>query len=232
MLSRTTKKGFTLLEVAIVCVVIGILSAIAGWQVQAMLPKFRTRAAAVEFAKYVDMCKNLAIRANKECKITILEADSSPGSLGTANIGKYSISMGNSSRDSTAWDILPEDTFVTGDTTDADQTMGIIDLSAAGEQRQQKVSIMHTVGSIGGPGNGLSDSIVFSPRGFVTNPPTDFNATGYIEIVFANKLAMSENISENFVVMITKTGMTRLDNTKGRRWEAYFSGTAESSSAF
>jgi prepilin-type N-terminal cleavage/methylation domain-containing protein len=230
MFNRIYKRGFTLLEVSIVCAVIGIISALAGWQVQVLLPKYRTRAAAVEFAKYVDLCRNLAIRGNKECKVTILLSDSTPTSLSSANVGKYSISMGNSNRDSTAWDILPEDTFVTGDSTDSDSTLGIIDISTSGQQRQSKVSIVHTTGSIGGPGNGLSDSIVFSPRGYVTNPSSDFNATGYIEIVFANKLAMSENISENFVVMITKTGMTRLDNTRGRRWESYFSGTGEYSS--
>ena len=227
MRKTKSQRGFTLLEVAVVCSVIGIISALAGWQIQVMLPKFRTRAAAVEFAKYVDLCRNVAIRSNKECKISILAADSSPSTITSPNVGRYSISLGNLPVNSTSWDILPEDTYA--DQTDDDQMQGIIDISSGSEHEQKKVSLVYRTGTLGGPANGLCDSIVFGPRGYVTNPPSDFNATGYIEIVFANKLALSQNLSENFVVMVTKTGMTRLDNTVGRRWEDYFSGTGNDS---
>ena len=50
-----------------------------------MVPKFRSKAAAQEFAKYVDLCRNLAIRSNRECKITLLGWDSSPTSVATTN---------------------------------------------------------------------------------------------------------------------------------------------------
>ena len=221
-------RGFTLVELAIVVAVIGIFSALAGWQVQSMVPKFRSKAAAVEFAKYVDMCRNLSIRTNRECKLELLTWDSAPSSIASTNYGSYSIAVGNASVNSTTWDILPVDTY--SDSSDDDQTMGIIDLGQSGQQKQNKVSIRYTQGDIGGPRTGLTDSLVFAPRGYLQNPTTDFNATGYIEVEFVNKQALSEGINDVFVVMVSRMGMTRLDNEIGRRYEQYVSGTPTDSS--
>ena len=73
-------------------------------------PNIAPKAAAMEFAKYVDMCRMYAIRTNRECRVAILDWDSSPASLGS-NTGKYSISLGDASVNPTTWDVLPEDTF-------------------------------------------------------------------------------------------------------------------------
>ena len=126
---------------------------------------------------------------------------------------------------SLTWDLLEIDTYVENDSSDDQQAMGVIDIGQSGQQKQNKVSIRYTDGAIGGPRTGLDNSIVFAPRGYLENPATDFSATGYIEVEFVNKLALSEGINDVFVVMISKMGMTRLDNHIGRRYEQYVSGT-------
>ena len=144
------------------------------------------------------------------------------------NTGSYSIALGDASLNSTSWDILPEDTFT--DSSDDDQTMGIIDIGQSGQQKQNKVSIRYTTGDIGGPRTGLVDSLVFAPRGYLLNPSTDFSASGYIEVEFVNKHALSEGLDDVFVVMVSRMGMTRLDNQIGRRYDQYVSGTPMDSS--
>ena len=62
------------------------------------------------------------------------------------------------------------------------------------------------------------------------NPATDFSATGYIEVRCVNKHALSEGINDIFIVMVSRMGMTRLDNHIGRRYEQYVSGTPLNSS--
>ena len=222
-LYRQRNRGFTLIELAIVVVIIGILSSLSIWQAQDMLPRLRTKGAAQMFSKWLDRCRMLAIRTNKECKVTMLSYDSAPTSLVSANAGSYSVSLGNASKNSTTWDLIPEDTYDNG--ADDYQGEGIIDLAPGSQNYLRFVSIDNWGTNLGGPYNTTQDSLVFSPRGYLINPPTDFNAQGFIEIVFVNKYARSEGRNEDFVVMISRAGMIRLDNFVGRRYDTIFAGT-------
>lgn len=223
-LIKSKHSGFTLIELAIVVAMIGIMASISIWQAQAMLPQIRTKSAAREFAKWLDSCRMLAVRTNKECKVTMLTFDPSPTVLSAGNAGAYSISLGNSSVNSSTWDILPEDTYA--DASDDLQSVGLINIGVGATNYLRHVSIGDWGSGIGGPYNGTQDSMVFSPRGYLLNPATDFNTQGFIEISFVNKYARDEGRSEDFIVMIARSGMVRLDNTVGRRYGTQFSGTA------
>ena len=102
----------------------------------------------------------------------------------------------------------------------------MVDLAPGSRDYQRYVSIDNWGTNIGGPYNTTQDSLVFSPRGNLINPPTDFNSQGFIEVVFVNKLARSEGRNEDFVVMVARSGMVRLDNYVGRRYDTIFAGTA------
>ena len=70
------RKGFTLLEMVIVLAIVMILTAWGMFMSRDMLPRYRTRDAAMTFAKYVELCQNLAVRSNKECSILMVDFDS------------------------------------------------------------------------------------------------------------------------------------------------------------
>lgn len=223
-LYRHQNRGFTLIELAIVVVIICILSSLSIWQAQDMLPRLRTKGAAQMFSKWLDRCRMLAIRTNKECKITLLSYDPSPATILSANVGSYSISLGNLSKNSTTWDLLPDDMY--DNSSDDYQGEGIVNLAPGSHDFQRYVSIDNWGSDIGGPYNNTQDSLVFSPRGYLINPATDFNPQGFIEVIFVNKYARSEGRNEDFVVMVSRSGMIRLDNLVGRRYDTIFAGTA------
>ena len=87
--------------------------------------------------------------------------------------------------------------------------MGVIDIGQSGHQKQNKVSI--DIPGYRGPRTGLDNSIVFA-RGHFLNPATDFSA-GYIEV--DRQQHASRGINDIFVVMVSRMGMTRLDNPSG-----------------
>ena len=217
------RKGFTLLEVMFTVSIIGVLSGLAIWQASSMMPHMRTKAAAQEFAKNVDLSRMLALRTNRETRICLEEFDSSLSNLATDNAGKYTMSIGDKNLQSATWDVLPEDTF--SDSTDDDKSMGTVDLAPGSQQHLRFVSIDDWgEGDIAGPHYGNDDCIVFSPRGFVLNPATDFNEYGYIEVVFVNKVARKNSEEDDFIVMVGRAGMQRMDTSKGRVNGVLFSG--------
>jgi prepilin-type N-terminal cleavage/methylation domain-containing protein len=217
------RKGFTLLEVMFTVSIIGVLSGLAIWQASSMLPQMRTKAAAREFAKNVDFCRMLALRTNRETRICLEEYDSTPATLSADNAGKYTMSIGDKNLQSDTWDILPEDTFE--DSNDDDKSTGTIDLAPGSENHRRFVSIDDWgQGDIAGPNYGNDDCIVFSPRGFVLNPAPDFNEYGYIEVVFVNKVARKNSEEGDFIVMVSRSGMHRMDTSIARVNGVLFSG--------
>ena len=220
---RNSNKGFTLLEIAVVVMVVGILASLAVISGESLMPNVRTRSAAKQFAKYVDHLRMTALRNNRETRICMDSYDSAPATLSSANKGQYTLYIGDKSLNSASWDTLPGDFY--DNNVDDDSTTGVIDISKTGKHFAAKVSIADWGSDIGGPYTGNSNCIVFSPRGWVLNPASDFNSMGFIEITFVNKVARSNGLNHDYIVMISRTGFTRIDNAKARLNEDYFSGT-------
>lgn len=201
------RAGVTLIEMAIVLAIIGIMSAIAISMSSELGPRWRTRAAAKLFASQVNECRMTAIRTGRECRVWLVTADSDTANADT-NAGEYWVAVGNKSRNSTAWDYLPVDDYDGSTGTDTDQSRGFADLGDKNNQFYRRQVGLLQWGTIGGPGTGNSDAIHFDARGQVMNPLSDFggSADGYIRITFYNKLNWSKGGSEAWYVDIYPTG--------------------------
>jgi prepilin-type N-terminal cleavage/methylation domain-containing protein len=226
---RPTKSaGFTILELMIVVAIVLILTAIGIVQSKEMVPRFRTRRAAKTFAGLVNQCRAMAIQTNRECSVFLVDYDSNLSDL-TSNTGAYWVGVGDESSGSTNWDYLPADMLADGG--DDDISIGVVDLGDDTNPYYAKHVGMDTWGAgLTGPGTGNSDRIVFDSRGFVINPAADFGADGTIQLTFVNKVARSKGVVEDFTVTISRSGMTRVDNSVNARFDTTTSGTALSSS--
>jgi Tfp pilus assembly protein FimT len=207
--------------------IILILTAWGVFMSRDMLPRYRTRDAAMTFASYVELCQNLAVRANKECSILMVDYDSSLTDV-DSNAGEYWIGLGNKSLNSDTWDYLPVDTVT--DSSDDASKQGQIDISDEDSEHYVRRVGLEEWESISGPGTGNADRIVFDPRGFLTNPPEDFNEEGEIEITFVNKVVRADGMVEDFTVSITRAGMARVDSNRRDAYAGLSSGTSLNSS--
>jgi prepilin-type N-terminal cleavage/methylation domain-containing protein len=196
-----TRRGFTLIELMIVVAIFSILSVMGFGLTRNTMPRYRAKRGAEQFASNVATCRMAAIRSGAECRILMSDYDDKPATIITGNAGVYYIQLGNKSVQSDEFETLP---------TSLMEIPGTWDISEDSTNYLRNVSIMEWDNINGTTGAG-SNSIVFSPRGFVANPSGDFSS-GYITIKFVNKLAYSDGINDIYSVQIARSGMTRIEN--------------------
>ncbi len=205
------RRGFTLVELVITMAVFAVLSTVGFGLISAELPKMRTRRAAKEFYSLASQCRNLAIQSGRECRIQLVDYDPSPSSDSNENIGVYWVQLGERSVNSASWDTLPVD----DDGVDDETGEGNVDFSRGGEDELPWVSLGDWTAyqTISGPGDGGTNenAVVFNPRGFVSNPATDFASSGYIEIPFVNRKAAIDGLDDVWMVRIARSGLVRID---------------------
>lgn len=200
----STRRGVTLLEIAIVIAIIGVMAALAGTLLTQNLPGWRTRRAAREFSANVMMARQLAMAQDVEYRVRlgVFDTDLTDG-IGT---GVYYIEKGNRTSSSTEWDILPWDMDGSG----AQFSEGTVDISQGGEDMLRGVSIADwgTISGIAG------NDLVFSPQGWLVNPVSDFNSLGYLEIRFVNEPARVRGAVDDWVVQVSRGGMVRMVSSR------------------
>jgi Tfp pilus assembly protein FimT len=193
----------TLVEVAIVVAIIGILAALGGSMLTDLLPSWRARRAAKEFAARVTMCRNLAVAQDVECRIRLTAYD--PDLSDNLTIGQYFVELGNASRGSTSWDILPfEDPGATSDLQTGD---GTVDIGVGGQDELGGVSIDNW-GTITG------NALVFNPRGLLRNGVGDFADDGYVAVKFANTRARRKGNVDDWKVRVSRGGLVRIEPSR------------------
>jgi prepilin-type N-terminal cleavage/methylation domain-containing protein len=209
---RLSRQGFTLLELAVVVALVLILTAIGIVQSTDALPRYRTRQAAMDFVSSAQRCRALAVQLGRECSVLLREYDSDLSAIGS-QAGEYWIAVGDASRNSSTWDYLPEDAE---DGSDDDFSEGMFNIADPEDDAYNRYVSIADWGPIGGPGVGNSDRIVFDPRGYLSNPSSDFDGTGHIRILFVNEAARDDGRTEDYAVLISRGGMLRVDPSTDR----------------
>lgn len=179
---RRAQTGFSLLELAIVVAIVGLLALIAIPSLTQMLPRYRLNRTVREFVNHVQEARMLAISEGVEYRMCFSNFDSNPTSQNIrSNSGRYTIEAGNLSSGSTSWDPLPRG---------AGSDEGVIDLAWSSNNREYAGISLVSISPypLGGTGMGNTNCLVFSPRGWLANKVTDFRYN-YIQVQFRNKAA-------------------------------------------
>jgi prepilin-type N-terminal cleavage/methylation domain-containing protein len=195
------RGGFSLIELMIVVAIFSILAVVGFGLTRDTLPRYRAYSAAEQFAGNVATCRMVAIRSGYECRILLSDYDEKPADITRENAGEYYIQLGNNNIQADEFETLP---------TSLMEVNGTFNIGEGSTNYKRNVSIMDW-GTISGTSGSGGDSIVFSPRGFVANPASDFD-DGYITISFVNKVSYSSGINDIYKVQIARSGMTRIDN--------------------
>lgn len=172
--------------------IVGILAALAASDLSGLIGRYRLNAAARELSAFVEAARVRAISENREYAVVLTTADFQPDSGGVdSNVGRVTL-------------LAARRGGVPG-TFDAASDDAVLDLHD-GPGHWPGVSLEEWVPLTGVPGYLRPDSIVFSPRGYILNAPSDF-ASGVIRLVLRNKTA---SFPERRVVRIDRGGNTEI----------------------
>lgn len=213
-----SRRGVTLIEIAMVIAIIGILAGTGSALMNDMIPTWRSRQAAIEFQAAVGQARTLAIADATQYRIVFDSMDSDVGVAG-ANVGEYRVQKGDASSDSTEWDTLP----VEMSTIKVLEGEGYVNIADGAEDSLPQVSIKAFDKDLDGDGDGTTDnSLYFSPRGTLENPSGDFacdvtgdgTADGFICVTFVNKRKAVEGADESWTIIISRAGMARIQSSE------------------
>lgn len=196
-LYTSKRSGFTMIELLMVVVIIGVLSTLGMWRTREIIPRMKTRHVARDFANDVEMVRMRAIMSNRETRLRITDYDSDATSLSSAYAGAWILELGNKKASSTSWSTITNTAY---------------DISATANQETKHVSLSYSGGDLAGPTTcSCTDSLVFTPLGQVLNPATDFTSNGDISISFVNKIGRAEGVVDDYMVRLYRSGMVRVD---------------------
>lgn len=205
---RHSRGGFTLIEVIMAVAILTSLATIGWGTMKSHLPRFRLIRIAKQFRGDLATMREIAVQTNRESKMHLLSHSGDcrdPSDWG----GSWEKSIGNKVVGSDLWDLLPEDSYVDG--RDDDQSKALVDFTLESTERGFDVCFQDW-GVLQGPslGRNNNDSIVFSPRGWLRNPVSDFNSRGYMEFTFINQDANRKGVVDAVKVQLSRSGMIRL----------------------
>jgi prepilin-type N-terminal cleavage/methylation domain-containing protein len=204
------RRAFTLVEIAVVLAIVAIVGAIGWGTLRADLPRFRMIQAARTLRADLEALRALSTATNRETRLLLL---SSPGDCapGGETGGSWALQIGDRSSRSSRWEHLPPD--VGADDGVDDASLGLVDIGPAGNRPAPGVCLRRGP-TLAGPEPDNAGAIVFTPRGWVSNPGQDFTGRGYIELTLVNTLA-DAGLRDEVTVAISRSGNVRLETSLG-----------------
>jgi type II secretory pathway pseudopilin PulG len=214
-----------MVELVIVIAIFTLLAAIGYGSIRNLIPRFRMIQVSKQFKNDIAGLRVMAIEQNREARLLLEESDPSWNDASSPQRGRWQLQIGDRALHSRNWDTLPVDAV---DGVDGLTNEGTIDLSEGGNRETKGVSLMPW-GAFRGPGANNLNSIVFSPKGWVTNPAGDFGTTGYIDLTLVNKIALFDGIDDSVTLHISRGGMIRVESSLGSEFEGSDAGVGETS---
>jgi len=206
----------------VVIVLVGVIVAIGYGSVRDLLPRYRMIRISKQLRNDVLALRVTAIEQNREARIKLVESDASWEDPASAQAGSWLLQLGDRALNSRSWDTLPLDAAEDG--SDDATSEGTIDIGRDGNREAKGVSLAPWDG-LTGPGANNTDAIVFSPKGWVTNPAGDFGSDGYIQLKLVNKIALIDGVDDSVTLRIARSGMVRMVSSLGKEFEADGAGT-------
>lgn len=217
----SSRAGFTMLEVAIVIAIVGVLAAIGYGSIRNLLPRYRMIQVSKQLKNDLAGLRVLAIEQNREGRLKLDVADPQWTDASAPQAGRWQLQVGDRHLNSRSWDTLPVDAVDGVDTLTGE---GTVDLAEGGNRESKGVSLVPW-GAFKGPGANNQNAIVFSPKGWVTNPAGDFSTDGYIELTLVNKAALIDGVDDSVTLHISRAGMVRIESSLGGDFEGSGGGT-------
>jgi len=205
------RAGFSLLELVVVLAIVLIAALIGAGSIQPYLPRFRMVSVAKRMQADLRMLQTLAMQTGRQTRMRLVAPGSGDCNDYDAWGGGWIKEVGDRSVGSTEWDVLPADALADG--TDDDQSTGIYDFSDEGSHAARGVCL-NAWDTIDGPGVDNADALVFSPRGNLANPVTDF-PDGTIRLTLSNQAAARQGVTDQVHVLVSAAGWTGLESTQG-----------------
>jgi type II secretory pathway pseudopilin PulG len=196
---RKAVAGSTLLELAIIITILAIFAGIGIYNAQDSISEYRLMKVSRMFQSDIQNLRATAINTNRQTRLKLVAADSAldPDDV---QVGEWLLQVGNRSSRSNEWDTLPIDLHGEGNNSQGERS-----LSPGGLNEARWISLAPW-NTLAGSGIDNQDCIVFSPRGWLENPPSDF-VDGYIDVTFVNKHAGGP---EQVTLKISRGGLARM----------------------
>jgi hypothetical protein len=181
-------------------------------------PRYRLIQASKELKGDLMATRMSAIEENRQTRVKLITSDVAFSNVEVPSAGAWLLQGGNRAMNSNRWDTYPLGSD--------DARVGSIDISPEGNRPRAGVSLQPWPVLLG-EGRNNPDTITYSPRGWVLNPPSDFGADGYITLVLGNKRAYAAGIDDYVEVKLARSGMVRLQSSLGRDLESNTAGTSD-----